>query len=112
MLQAAEGPTSHEPATPFEPGRQDVATDDNTLIRSQPCADCGEVMLWTQAAWTEADGAPEAARAAYRCLRGHVLDPATTPQCPACGIHDTLASEVRGRFVCQRCGKGFSVGAL
>jgi hypothetical protein len=89
-----------------------LGTEDNTLIRSKPCAECGEVMLWTQNAWTTAGDQSEASRAAYRCLRGQVLDPANTPQCPACGIHDTLPSENRGRFVCQRCGQGFSVGAI
>jgi hypothetical protein len=88
-----------------------MATEDNTLIRSQPCVECDEVMLWTQAAWKAADDEHGTARAAYRCLRGHVLDPATTPQCPACGIHDTVPSGRRGEFICQRCAETFSVGA-
>lgn len=66
-------------------------------------------MLWTQSAWTSPGGGPETARAAYRCLGGHVLDPATTPQCPACGIHDTMPAGDGARFICQRCSREFSV---
>src|SRR5438045_1428072 len=58
---------------------------DNTLIRSLPCGDCGEQLLWTQNAW-RANGS---AGAAYVCRNGHVVNPALTRQCPACGVHDT-----------------------
>ena len=62
--------------------------------------------MWTQNAWTEGDSS-----AAYRCLNGHVIDPATTRQCPDCGVHDTtLLSDVDGRqeFRCEGCGASFS----
>jgi DNA-directed RNA polymerase subunit RPC12/RpoP len=79
---------------------------ENTLSRSSPCAECGAELLWTQNAWNSG----ETALAAYRCGNGHVLDPSTTRQCPACGIHDTvLLSEVDGQqqFRCARCGEAF-----
>ena len=80
---------------------------DNTLVRSTPCPDCGSEMLWTQNAW-QADGA---ANAAYRCLNGHVVDPSTTRQCPACGVHDTAPIEDAAGpdFRCARCGERFSL---
>jgi hypothetical protein len=81
---------------------------ENTLIRSEPCADCGSEMLWTQNAW-KLDGTTNAA---YRCMNGHVLDPSTTRQCPACGVHDTvLVGEIDGRqeFRCSRCGEPFTI---
>ena len=58
---------------------------ENTLIRSERCPDCGEEMLWTQNAWP----LDSHSDAAFRCHNGHVSDPATTKQCPACGVHDT-----------------------
>ena len=79
---------------------------ENTLIRSAPCPDCGSQMIWTQNAWRVG----KSADAAYRCVNGHVLDPASTRQCPACGVHDT---EVVGQalhaqpFRCVRCGHAF-----
>jgi predicted RNA-binding Zn-ribbon protein involved in translation (DUF1610 family) len=79
---------------------------DNTLLRSEPCPECGSEMLWTQNAW-RADGMTEAA---YRCSQGHVVDPATTRQCPVCGVHDTrLVGAVGGRdqFRCEHCGHAF-----
>ena len=79
---------------------------DTPLTYSAPCPDCGESMLWTQNAW-EAGGP---AGAAFRCANGHVLDPATTRQCPACGVHDTvLLGDASGRqqFQCSRCGEPF-----
>jgi hypothetical protein len=81
-----------------------IHENENTLIRSTPCAICGASMLWTQAAWT-ADIAREGdlGRAAYRCLNGHVVDPVETPQCPGCGIHDTAGTGPSGTFKCQRC---------
>jgi hypothetical protein len=85
--------------------------NDNTLIRSVACERCDAPMLWTQAAWadgTTVAGAP-VTRAAYRCLNGHVLDPADTPQCPACGIHDTARAESVDEFRCRRCHAAFSV---
>jgi predicted RNA-binding Zn-ribbon protein involved in translation (DUF1610 family) len=80
---------------------------ENTLIRSVPCPECGAEMLWTQNAWRTGD----TANAAYRCLNGHVVDPATTKQCPACGLHDTiLLDEADGpQHRCLRCGKAFQV---
>lgn len=79
---------------------------ENTLIRSERCAQCGENMLWTQNAWHAGDSHS----AAYQCLNGHVLDPAETRQCPKCGVHDTtLASNNDGRqqFKCLRCVTSF-----
>jgi hypothetical protein len=79
---------------------------DNTLIRSSRCRECGEELVWTQNAWP----AETNREAAYRCVNGHVIDPATTRQCPACGVHDTApVGLVRGReqFRCARCGKRF-----
>ena len=43
----------------------------NTLIRSEPCPECGADMLWTQNAWRSGD----TASAAYQCAHGHVIDP-------------------------------------
>jgi predicted RNA-binding Zn-ribbon protein involved in translation (DUF1610 family) len=83
---------------------------ENTLIRSEPCGNCGADMLWTQNAW-KAEGTGTS-NAAYRCLNGHVLDPSTTRQCPVCGVHDTrVVEEVDGRqeFRCARCGHAFGV---
>jgi hypothetical protein len=80
---------------------------DNTLIRSSPCRQCGAQMLWTQNAWP-ADTNKEAA---YRCTNGHVIDPATTRQCPRCGVHDTevlgVAGDGRENVRCVRCGNAF-----
>ena len=78
----------------------------NTISRTEPCPECGTELIWTQNASPDASGA----RAAYRCLNGHVIDPDTTRQCPACGVHDTvLRDTVEGRqqFTCARCGEGF-----
>lgn len=75
---------------------------ENTLVRSSPCPECGAEMLWTQNAWKTGD----TGRAAYRCLTGHVTDPSTTRQCPACGIHDTVlvgGEDGRTRSRCARC---------
>ena len=77
------------------------------LTRSQPCPECGAEVMWTQNAWST----KEEAGAAYRCVSGHVIDPATTRQCPKCGVHDTaLLSDVGGRqeFRCARCGEAFT----
>ena len=82
---------------------------ENTIIRSMPCPDCGAEMIWTQNACPTGEG--EAARAAYRCTSGHVLDPSTTRQCPACGVHDTtLVRHAGGQqdFRCARCGESFT----
>jgi DNA-directed RNA polymerase subunit RPC12/RpoP len=79
---------------------------ENTLIRSAECAECGAEMLWTQNAWP----ADDRTEAAYRCVNAHVVDPATTRQCPKCGVHDTeLLASVGGqeRFRCFRCGQSF-----
>jgi predicted RNA-binding Zn-ribbon protein involved in translation (DUF1610 family) len=81
---------------------------ENTLVRSAPCPECGEQMLWTQNAWRAAD----TSNAAYQCLNGHVVDPATTRQCPTCGVHDTtLIDEPAGRqqYRCLRCDATFQV---
>jgi endogenous inhibitor of DNA gyrase (YacG/DUF329 family) len=80
---------------------------DTTLTYSSPCPECGAEMLWTQNAWE----AGATASAAFRCVNGHVLDPSTTRQCPACGVHDTtLLGEAGGRqqFQCSRCGEPFT----
>lgn len=85
--------------------------NDNSLIRSLPCSVCDGRMLWTQGAWPVPGSVSGVvvSRAAYACLNGHVLDPAETPQCPDCGVHDTAWDEASGRFVCQRCGHTFTV---
>jgi len=78
----------------------------NPLIRSTPCAECGAEVLWTQNAWKTGD----TGSAAYRCMSGHVLDPALTRQCPSCGIHDTTLlndSDGHQQFRCARCGHAF-----
>jgi endogenous inhibitor of DNA gyrase (YacG/DUF329 family) len=83
-------------------------TELNTIVRTAPCPECGAEMLWTQNAWPQ-EG--EEASAAYRCLSGHMLDPSTTRQCPACGVHDTVLvgnSEDRQDFHCARCGHSFT----
>ena len=82
---------------------------ENTLVRSAPCPECGAQTLWTQNAWSP--HGESSASAAYRCLNGHVLDPSTTRQCPACGVHDTtLLNDDPGRqnFRCARCGELFA----
>lgn len=79
---------------------------DNTLLRSSPCSECGAEMLWTQNAWKTG----ETGLAAYRCQKGHVVDPSLTRQCPACGIHDTRVEDEReGRqhLRCARCHAAF-----
>jgi hypothetical protein len=79
---------------------------DNTLIRSERCGECGGTLLWTQNAWHEG----ETHSAAYQCPNGHVLDPALTRQCPACGVHDTArigAADGREQFKCFACGASF-----
>ena len=89
----------------------DHAATENTLIRSVPCEICGARMLWTQAAWTgpaDGSGGEPIARAAYRCDNGHVLDPASTPQCPNCGVHDTTRLESTGACRCNRCKSSFA----
>lgn len=82
--------------------------DPNVLLRTEPCAECGGMMLWTQNAW--AHGHNRAA--AYQCPNGHVIDPATTHQCPRCGVHDTVAAAAPGSFECSRCGNTFQIPAL
>jgi hypothetical protein len=80
---------------------------DNTLIRSSRCPECGAEMLWTQNAW-DVRGTSVAA---YRCRNGHALDPASTRQCPFCGLHDTerIDSAQNGdHFRCLRCGQKFA----
>jgi predicted RNA-binding Zn-ribbon protein involved in translation (DUF1610 family) len=83
-----------------------MAGNENTLVRGEPCPTCGAVMLWTQSVWTDAGAGSMAARAAYRCVNGHLIDPSQTPQCPACGIHDTAKAE-SDRHRCRRCGFTF-----
>ena len=81
----------------------------NTLCRTTPCPECGGEAIWTQAAWR--GDADDDVRAAYRCLNGHVVDPTTTRQCPACGVHDTTllgAADGRQQFKCARCGEAFT----
>lgn len=80
----------------------------NTITRTTPCLECGAETIWTQNAWQAEDGG---AGAAYRCLNGHVIDPSTTRQCPACGVHDTNllgTAEGRQQFTCARCGEAFT----
>ena len=81
----------------------------NTISRTEPCPECGAEMIWTQNAW-RGDAASEP-RAAYRCRNGHAIDPDTTRQCPACGVHDTVlrgTAEGRQQFTCARCGESFT----
>jgi hypothetical protein len=83
---------------------------ENTIKRTAPCPNCGAEAIWTQNAWAEEMGG-EVRAAAYRCLNGHVLDPSTTRQCPACGVHDTTlvgSSGGRQEFRCARCGEAFT----
>jgi predicted RNA-binding Zn-ribbon protein involved in translation (DUF1610 family) len=81
--------------------------DPNVLLRTEPCAECGGMMLWTQNAWAHGNNRA----AAYQCPNGHVLDPSLAHQCPRCGVHDTSAagSNNDGAFECHRCGHKFSV---
>jgi tRNA(Ile2) C34 agmatinyltransferase TiaS len=79
---------------------------ENTLVRSSRCFECDGDLLWTQNAWK----AGETGQAAYRCQNGHVVDPSLTPQCPACGIHDTVLSADEGghkEYRCTRCAESF-----
>ena len=82
--------------------------DPNVLLRTEPCAECGGMMLWTQNAWKHGDNRA----AAYQCMNGHIVDPATTHQCPRCGVHDTSpdASQGSSAFECHRCGNAFVIG--
>ena len=84
-----------------------MTPDPNVLLRSEPCPECGEMMLWTQNAWAQG----ESRAAAYRCLNGHLLDPSTTRECPTCGLHDTRIEESRDdgqtTHVCHGCGARF-----
>ncbi len=80
---------------------------ENTLVRSKRCAECGAEVLWTQNAWKSGD----TGTAAYRCLNGHVIDPAQTRQCPSCGVHDTeWLDDAEGvkHFRCTRCATDFA----
>lgn len=81
--------------------------DPNVLLRTEPCPECGGMMLWTQNAWAHGDNRA----AAYRCPNGHVIDPAATHQCPRCGVHDTaaIAGGEPGSFECHRCGNKFNI---
>jgi hypothetical protein len=80
--------------------------DPNTLLRTEPCAECGGMMLWTQNAWAHGDNRA----AAYQCPNGHVLDPALTRQCPRCGVHDTQEITANsGSFECRRCANRFEI---
>jgi predicted RNA-binding Zn-ribbon protein involved in translation (DUF1610 family) len=85
-----------------------VTPDPNALLRTEPCPDCGERMLWTQNAWVHGENRA----AAYRCLNGHVLDPSTTRECPICGVHDTRIVESsrdgQTKHVCNACGTRFA----
>ena len=81
--------------------------DPNVLLRVEPCAECGGMMLWTQNAWAHGDNRA----AAYQCPNGHVIDPATTRQCPRCGVHDTSVDPSKGDGAreCHRCGNKFQL---
>ena len=68
------------------------------------------MMLWTQNVWAHGDSRA----AGYRCLNGHVLDPSTTRECRACGVHDTriVESSDNGQtttHLCNACGARFTV---
>jgi predicted RNA-binding Zn-ribbon protein involved in translation (DUF1610 family) len=82
--------------------------DPDALRRSEPCAECGSMMLWTQNAWASGDNRA----AAYRCVNGHVVDPELTRECPECGVHDTrlqaASTNASNQHVCHRCGALFS----
>ena len=81
---------------------------ENALVRSSGCSECGSDMLWTQNAWKTGD----TGQAAYCCRNGHAIDPSLTPQCPACGIHDTVllgGQDGRQQFRCMRCAEAFEV---
>jgi len=84
---------------------------DNTLARSQSCPECGAMMLWTQNVWPDVSTGRK--RAAYQCLNGHQLDPATTRQCPHCGVHDTQtiehATAEQSSWICNRCAGHFTI---
>jgi transcription elongation factor Elf1 len=86
-----------------------MAPDPNTLRRTDPCPECGEMMLWTQNAWASGDNRA----AAYCCLNGHVVDPVETRECPTCGVHDTrrVLPDGAGQVAhtCNQCGAQFSV---
>jgi DNA-directed RNA polymerase subunit M/transcription elongation factor TFIIS len=79
--------------------------DPNVLLRTEPCAECGGMMLWTQNVWAHGDNRA----AAYQCPKGHVLDPDTTRQCPRCGSHDTAAAPESRVCECSRCGNQFEI---
>jgi hypothetical protein len=84
-----------------------MTPDPNTLLRSEPCAECGAQMLWTQNAWVHGDHRA----AAYQCLHGHVVDPSSTRECPECGLHDTRAlghSDQEQSHACNACGARFA----
>ena len=86
-----------------------MTPDPNILRRKAACAECGAMVLWTQNAWVNGDNRA----AAYRCLNGHVTDPADTRECPACGLHDTRVVSPCGAgpsaHLCNQCGVQFSV---
>ena len=84
-----------------------MISNENTLVRSEPCLTCGAMVLWTQSAWIDADATPAVSRAAYKCVNGHLVDPKQTPQCPECGIHDTAAASSPDHYRCRRCGAIF-----
>jgi predicted RNA-binding Zn-ribbon protein involved in translation (DUF1610 family) len=85
-----------------------MTPDPDSLLRSEPCPECGAAMLWTQNAWVSS----ESRAAAYRCENGHVLDPQATRQCPRCGVHDTRQVDHAGAvFVCSQCGNRFAIGS-
>jgi hypothetical protein len=92
--------------TGVRPYTRMMRPDPNVLLRVEPCAECGRMMLWTQNAWKHGDHRA----AAYKCENGHVVDPALTRQCPRCGIHDTSETEP-GSWECHRCGNTFTLGA-
>jgi hypothetical protein len=84
-----------------------MSPDPDALLRTEPCAECGGMMLWTQNAWAHGDNRA----AAYQCPNGHVIDPSTTNQCPRCGVHDTepVGSTDQGALECHRCGNRFAI---
>jgi hypothetical protein len=66
-----------------EQGHSMPLDSDNTLVRSQPCPECGAMMLWTQSVWPH--GSTGMKGAAYRCLNGP----------PARSRHDSAVPALR-----------------
>src|SRR3954462_8952255 len=96
--------------------------DPNVLLRTEPCAECGGMMLWTQNAW--AHGNNRAAAHQFRNAQwidppdtdkspqwGVHTTPADTHQSPKWGVHDTSPTARGGDNENHRCGSRFTIGA-